>query len=307
MTKGSTSPTILARGVLASALLALAAALPCLAAPDDAGNQAAAGDRPIYSTRSSVDWKGRVLTVEVELDLAAAGLRLPEGRLAAERTVEHDIPALAKDAVFSLQVDSHRRVEDAVADGTIDPEALVALAGLFRVESASLSKDMRRFISTYSLQLDAVASLFLAGAEPPPIRAPLETLPTRDYTGIVIYAKGSLPVHGEDVEDEARPCLFPRVYDSDMDLLLDRSLVLPEVLSGSGNAGAAYGGVLGYASAIGVEAGERVGTDPMRIMAIGLFGDQRTDYIVSREDALRILSSAANRELLRRGKVVVVY
>jgi hypothetical protein len=293
---------VLARGAFAGALLALAAALPCLAASDGAGNAAAAGDRPMYSTRASVDWKGRVLTVEVELDLAAAGLRLPEGRLTAERMVEHDIPALAKDAVFSLQADSHRRVEDAVADGTIGPEALIALGGLFRVESSSLSKDMRRFISTYSLRLDAVASLFLTGASPSSIRAPLETLPTRDYTGIVIYAKGSLPVHGEDVEGEARPCLFPRVYDSDMDLVLDRSLVLPEVLSG-----AADGGVLGYASAVGVEAGERVGSDPMRIMAIGLFGDQRTDYIVSREDALRILSSAGNRELLRRGKVVVVY
>ena len=254
----------------------------------------------MYATRSSVDWKTRVLRVEVSLDLVAAGLRLPEGRLAAERMIEHDLPALAKDAVFSLQADSHRRVEDAVADGTIDTEALVALAGLARLETSSFSKDMRRFASTYTLRLDEVASLFLSGAAPSPIREPLDTRPTRDYTGIVIYAKGSLPVHGEEVEGEARPCLFPRVYDSEMELVLDRSLVLPEVLSGA--TGGADGGVLGYASAVGVEAGERVGSDPMRVMAIGLFGDRRTDYIISREDALRILSSAANRELLRRGK-----
>jgi hypothetical protein len=274
----------------------LAAALPVLAET---------GDAHIYATRSSVDWKARVLRVEVSLDLAAAGLRLPEGRLAAERMIEHDLPSLAKDAVFSLQADSHRRIEDAVADGTIDPEALVALTGLAHLETSSFSKDMRRFGSTYTLRLDEVASLFLSGAAPSPIRSPLETRPTRDYTGIVIYAKGSLPVHGEEVEDEAQPCLFPRVYDSEMELVLDRSLVLPEVLSGE--TGGADGGVLGYASAVGVEAGERVGPDPMRVMAIGLFGDRRTDYIISREDALRILSSAGNRELLRRGRVVVVY
>jgi len=163
---------------------------------------------------------------------------------------------------------------------------------------------MRSFSATYSLGLDAVAALFLSGARPSSIRAPLQERPTRDYTGIVIYAKGELPVHGESISGKAEPCLFPRVYDDEMSLFLDRTIVAPEVLAGSGEV--AEGGVLGYASTLGVETGKRVGEDPMRIMAKELFGDDRTDYIISREDALRILSSAANRELLRQGKVVVV-
>jgi hypothetical protein len=255
-----------------------------------------------YSIRSRVDWKARVLRVDVELDMAAAGLRLPEGRLDAERMLERDIAGLAKEAVFALQADSYRTVEDAVADGTFDPSRLVALADIARVERSSFSKDMRKFLVTYALGLDAVASLFLSGAQPSPIRAPLEEKPTREYTGIVIYAKGSLPVHGESVEGKAAPCLFPRVYDQEMHLVLDRSVVAPEVLAG----GDGIGGVLGYATALGVEAGTRVGSDPMRVMAMELFGDKRTDYVISRDDALRILSTPGNRELLRQGKVVVI-
>jgi hypothetical protein len=186
-----------------------------------------------------------------------------------------------------------------VADGSFDPEALVALASLAVLQRSSLSKDMGKFLATYALKLDAIASLFLSGARPTPIRAPLESRPTRDYSGIVIYAKGMLPLHGETGEGAATPCLFPRVYDADMKLVLDKSLVLPEAL--------ADGGVLGYASGLGVAAGERVGMDPLRVMAVQLFGDRRTDYVISRDDALRILSSAANRELLRQGKVVVVF
>ena len=280
-------------GALACALALLSSALPCC--PE----QPLSPSTSPYSTRSRVDWKARVLSIDIELDLAAAGLKLPGGRLSAERMIERDLPSLAKDAVFALQADSYRKVEDAAMDGTFGSEALVSLAGLARAERSSFSKDMRKFLMAYSLDLDAVASLFLAGSSPSPIRAPLESRPTRDYSGIVIYAKGSLPVHGESVEGSARPCLFPRVYDSEMNLLLDRSLVLPAALAG--------GGVLGYASAIGVEAGERVGSDPMRVMALELFGDARTDFVISREDALRILSSASNRELLRGGKVVVVY
>lgn len=290
MKKATTFPRLLVRGALAAALVAISAASPC-AAPTGGGSP--------YAIRSSVDWKERILYIDVELDLAAADLKFPEARLMAERMMEHDLPALAKDAVFALQADSYRTVEDAVVDGSLDSEALVALAGLARVERSSFSKDMRKFLSTFSLSLDKVAFLFLSGASPSPIRAPLETRPTRAYTGIVVYAKGTLPVHGEGVEDKAQPCLFPRIYDSQMNLVLDRSVELPESI--------ANGGVLGYASAIGVEAGERVGSDPMRVMALELFGDHRTDYIISREDALRILSSPGNRELLRQGKVVVVF
>ena len=281
--------TALAGSLLAIAL-AVAGRAPCASESGPAGP---------YSTASSIDWKSRALSLKIELDLAAAGLKLPGGRLSAERMIERDLPALAKDAVFSLQADSYRTIRETVADGSLDTEALVTLAALARAEASSFTKDLRKYVVTYSLSLDALAALFLTGASPAPIRAPLESRPTRAYTGIVIYAKGSLPVHGDSGEAKAAPCLFPRIYDSDMNLILDRSVVSPEAL--------AAGGVLGYASALGVDSGERVGSDPMRVMAQELFGDEKTDYVISREDALRILSSAGNRELLRLGKVVVVY
>jgi hypothetical protein len=252
-----------------------------------------------YSTEAAVDWKARTLSIRIELDLASAGLKLPGGRLTAERMIERDVPALAKEAVFALQADSHRTIEDAAADGSIDPEALLALASLARAEASSFSKDLRKYLVTYSLSLDAIASLFLSGASPAPIKAPLESRPTRQYSGIVVYAKGSLPVRGEGLEGRAAPCLFPRIFDSDMNLILDRSVASPEALSA--------GGVLGYASALGADAGARVGADPMRVMALELFGDARTDFVISRDDALRILSSPGNRELLRQCKVVVIY
>jgi hypothetical protein len=285
---------ILGRAAFA-AILGLAALAAC-------GAQEGAARSSYYSTRATSDWKERVLRIEVELDLSAAGLRLPEGRLDAERMIERDLPGLAKDAVFALQADSHRTVEEAISDGTLDPERLVAIADLAKVERSSFSKDMRKFSATYALGLEALSSLFLTGARPTPIRAPLEERPMRDYTGIVIYAKGLLPVHGEGTEGVAAPCLFPRIFDAEMRPLLDEGFVLPEVLARSGGSG----GVLGYASGLGVEAGQRVGGDPMRVMAVELFGDDRCDYVISREDALRILSSPVNRELLRQGRVVVV-
>jgi hypothetical protein len=252
---------------------------------------------------TSVNWKERSLSIRLELDLGLAGLKMPEARLEAERMVEKDLPGLAKDAVFSIQADSYRSVGDAVATLWIESEDLLSLASLAKPSGSTFSKDLRKFVSVYTLSLDDLTTLFLNGARPSPVRESLQSMPTRAYSGVIVYAKGDLPVHGETVAGRATPCLFPRIYDSDMNLVLDRSVVAPEALSGKDGGG---GGVLGYSDGLGAEAGSRVGADPLRVMALELFGDSRTDYVISREDALRILSSPGNRELLSRGRVVVV-
>jgi len=287
----------------AALILALAAGLSAEeAAPGPGSVDAGSSAMPGYAVRAKADWKARVLRIDVELDLMAAGLRMPEARLEAQRMVEHDFPGLAKDAVFKLQLDSYRTVEDAVEDGSVEAEGFLDLASRARLEASSLSKDMKKYRASYSLGLEAASAPFLSGARPSAIRPPLAPRPSRVYSGVIVYAKGSLPVHGENVEGKAAPALFPRIYDEGMRLVLDRALVAPEVLAAAGP----DGGVLGYASALGIEAGERVGGDPMRIMAKELFGDSRCDYVISREDAQRILSAPENRELLRQGKVVVV-
>jgi hypothetical protein len=51
---------------------------------------------------------------------------------------------------------------------------------------------------------------------------------------------------------------------------------------------------------------DRVGNDPLKIVAQGLFGKNHTDIILSKDDSLTIRSRAANRELLRQGKVMII-
>jgi hypothetical protein len=61
---------------------------------------------------------------------------------------------------------------------------------------------------------------------------------------------------------------------------------------------------VGYASAI--PNGDRVGDDPLLVMATAIFGTDRTDLVISRDDATAILGLSANRDLLREGKVTIV-
>jgi hypothetical protein len=51
---------------------------------------------------------------------------------------------------------------------------------------------------------------------------------------------------------------------------------------------------------------DRVGRTPLTIVARGIFGRYPSDLLMSPEDALAILSSESNIELLRQGRVAVI-
>ncbi len=252
-----------------------------------------------YTTSATLRWDEMILTARVSLDLRAAGIRLPSGRSEAENRIERDLPGLLQDTVFGIPVDSYRTVGDTLADGTLSINDLLSLIQSLSRRESSFSPDFRSFSALYELPLTDIASLYVRHSRPYDLAAPLDYAPSRPYSGIVIYAKGDLPVRGEHVQARAVPCLFPRIFDERMNTILERNLVSPEAIR--------RWGLVGYTDDLEAAAlEERTGDNPLRIAASGVFGTSRTDLVISREDALRILVLPENRALLREGRVVVV-
>lgn len=302
---GSRTPgrprTGLAAARATRAVLAAVATLALLAIPEPRMAAAQESPAPPYAVRASVDWASRELSLEVSLDLASVGLRLPSGRIEAERMIDRDVPGILEGLVLGLPVDSYRSVADCLIDGTIDAGDLLGLEGAIIEKNSAFSRDMRSFVARYELPLGAVTALFVRHRTPSPPEAPLEWRATRAFTGIVIYAAAGLHVHGERVTDLARPCLFPRIYDDEMRLLLEKNGVAPDAI--------ATWGEVGYAKAAALRDGSllaRLGESPLRIDATALFGTDRTDLIIPADEAMKILASPENRGLLAAGKVVIV-
>ena len=183
-----------------------------------------------YTTTVEVRWDDMSLTARVALDLRKAGIRMPAGRTEAERMIERDLPSLIQDTVFLIPVDSYRTVGDTLQDGTLSINDLLSLLKSLTRRESSFTPDFRTFSAVYELSLTDIASLYVRHSSPYELPAPLDYVPSRPYSGIVIYAKGSLPVYGEHVEAAAVPCLFPRIYDERMNKILERNLVSPEAI-----------------------------------------------------------------------------
>ena len=127
----------------------------------------------------------------------------------------------------------------------------------------------------------------------------LSWVPSKEYTGLVIDARGQLPVHGTDEESRVHPVVLPRLYDSEMRLLLESTMVEPEYLRRWGPAA--------YTSDPALEGFEqRIGADPLYVAADAVFGTRPANPLLPSETAKRLLTVKGNRQLLAEGRVVIV-
>jgi hypothetical protein len=256
----------------------------------------------------SVEWDRMEINAVVNLDLASAKLRLPGGRVQGEEILAAEYPRLLGPPLLKLPVDSAETLEDLLKRGEFSLSRLDALLASARKVPPALSADLGLLFASYNIGLDQVSGALLRHRRPQEAEPILNPAPETAYTGIVIVADEALPVHGRNTSALPLPCLFPKVWDTNMNLVYERNMIDP--------AAAAERTIVRYAPAENIflstpsglsrELQDLVGTHPLRILAREVFGIRPTDPVIDREDALVILSSEENRRLLQEGRVVIV-
>jgi hypothetical protein len=206
-------------------------------------------------------------------------------------------------------MDSSLTIEDYVEAGNFSLLQAEGLALSARAVPPSLSPDFAKLQANYTISLAGISGEFIRHSRPAEIRHILTPAPAASYTGIIIIAAEELPVHGMKTSALTLPCLFPKIWDTDMNLIYERN-----TLNTAG--GEAPRSMVRYAppetifrstpSGLSPELEALVGNKPLRIIARGVFGIRPTDPVIDQEDALTIISSEENRRLLREGKVVIV-
>lgn len=274
----------------------IAAAIAAIIALSMTG--ALAEEKPI-TAHSAIDWKLEKINSKLSLDTAKSGIILPTGRNAALQMLEMETPALLKDAFFAVLVDSSSRVGDTVERGELSLSDLNTIIDAGRTTPPAFSTDLKTVSMTHTISLYDLASLYIKGKAPYEPKPPLETAPTRAFTGILIDARGALPVHGEYGSASISPCLFPKLWSTEMDPLFNKSMVMPEI--------ARKRGIVQYSATMDESKyRDLIGNDPLRIVAREIYGKNRTDPVISKDEYLKIVSLESNRKILTEGKVVII-
>jgi len=255
--------------------------------------------------KGSVDWETMRLNAEISFDLASAGLRLPAGRTQAESLLKANYLNLIRPFLIELQVDSSSTVKDLIERGefTMTQADSIAL-GANKVPSF-MQPDMRKISESHTIMLSDFSSILIRHNRPAPIIRTLTPVSSAAYTGIIIIAAEEQPIYAMKGSALPVPCLFPKIWDSEMNLIYERN-----TLETNNITMAHYSPIKNIfqnnPSGLSPELRQIVGTKPMRIFARGVFGVKPTDLIIDQSDALTIISSRENRELLAQGKVVII-
>jgi len=249
---------------------------------------------------STIDWSAG----KFELDITSAieeESNQPTGRFKTEQYIIRQTPVITGQVLQDIRVDSNNTIATLISR---DPVLLRHLENLSQkmTKVFTTATGDRKFLTVrYSLNLfpDLVEMVVRHEKPYPSPVIPVYT-PNEDFTGLIIYAGEDLPYQGNVEEEVAlNPCLFPRIYDSSLNLIHSAEMTEPEALMKWGNAGYTYSYDL-------AASGERIGAYPLRTMAYKVYGKNRTDIILPDDAVRKLISSEHNRNLLRQGRVVII-
>lgn len=250
-------------------------------------------------SESTIDWTSYKFISQVNLNTEKAGINIPSGKKAANAMIDRELPILIKDPLLSLFVNSEHTLSDIILDDTITLEQLTQIIEDGKKTPAVFTNGTLNLKTTHSINLNEISALLVKHRTPYKNPRPVEQIASRAYSGIIIDARGILPVHGEFVRDCVYPCFFPQIWDEGMNLIYERNMGNPAVEK--------VQGLVHYDWSDNEEIYEdRIGKDPMHIRARKVYGFNRTDPVISRDDALKILTVPENLNLLREGKIVIL-
>ena len=254
------------------------------------------------SVSRQVDWQEGVLILEVAMAMEAKDFD-PSSRFDAEREIERLLPGLFMSSVVEIPFDSYRTI------GARLKEDQLLFQRLERTAVASVTKNfsrVRRDLQEIQVQYrfpfygeGGFAVPLILHSRPHPVEGQLGFVPSRNFTGLVIYARGELPAHGQDIRQQVQPALFPTLYDQEMNPVLTVQMCDPAYLK--------RWGMVAYSDSEQSSALlERIGAAPLRTVARGVFGINATDLLLPNEAVDRLVVREANREMLSQGRVLIV-
>lgn len=249
---------------------------------------------------ASLSWPNAEIVVE-SVVTSRSGTGVPT-TLAAERIAERSLARRMIRSSYAIQLNSLYTVADFLE---ANPSRTAELGQ--QVSEPDLiqrypTADLRGVVLRHRLPLyPQVIEPFVSHVTPSEPPRHIGWIPTRRFTGIVIYAADPLPVHGTSRREFVEPALMPEVFDSSEDM---RRIIGPEMME---PAMLRDWGVAAYTDDPDLSAWEdRIGLAPLRVRATGAFGIYPTDLIIAEEDANLILAEPENRRLIEEGRILII-
>lgn len=253
----------------------------------------------LLESHSSVNWITKEFKSNISIDVDKAGIVMPTGKTTAMNIINTRVPDLIKDPLLTLNIDADRKLGDMILEKQITYNDLTEIITNSNCTLGYFKNDSSTITTNHSIKLPQINSLFIKHKVPYKLKKPVEYVSSRKFTGIIIDARGKLNVHGEFIKEEVEPSFFPRIFTDEMEIFYEKNMIEPTLCKNNGTVRYDY-------SDDEKRYKEFAGNNPLHILAQECYGYNRSDLIIKKEDALKILCVPENLELLKQGKIVVL-
>ena len=249
--------------------------------------------------KSKINWIKKEFTSNINLDIDKTNIAFPQGKNVVLNKIQQKLPLLIKDPLLTINVDSENKLLDVILDQELSYKQVENIISSSKCTIGRFTNKSSIYSTDHNIDVTQISSLLVKHKTPYKLQKPINYVSSKKYTGIIIDARGTLPVHGEFVQDKVNPCLFPKVYSSDMELFYEKNMV--------DSVKSKESGICNYDYSDNLEKYiNLIGNEPLYIVAQKTFGQNRSDLIIKNEDALKITSIAENLNLIKEGKVVIL-
>ena len=264
---------------------AVAVCLSALLIVSSASAQAPLGAPPPASSRPpTIDWRSDVIAAVGVGQPPSNPVNVAQARALAIRSALVDAERNLASLAYGLAVHAEATVESLVtSNDAIRARVEGVLKGARHVGQPNYLPDGSVELTIVVKRSDLANAMLpdagFASAMPPPVPGA--------YTGLIVDARGL----------NLTPALAPKVLDDRGQEVYGPSFVTRD--------SAARSGVAGYARDLGGARGdERAGSNPLLLKGVGAAGTNRTDVVLSAEDAGK--ARGAGPGVLNQGKVIFV-
>lgn len=252
-----------------------------------------------FNVKADINWERDLIRIRVENNLNPDIFVIQEAKLQANREIKQAFPRILLTVLEPIVVDSQKTVKDRILENLTYLNVIESLSQDAFLQTSYLSRDLSSLINEYTVRLYSdFTKIFVNHDTPIPIRPYLGFAAAEDYTAIVIDATGQLPVYGKAEAAALRPALFPKLLSSNGETILSQENIEPAVLTERG--------YVTYYPEDTVLTEAEIGKNPLRILAIAVFGVRHTDVVIRESEVKKLLGRASNIELMKTGRIHII-
>ena len=252
--------------------------------------------------KTSYNWNSGIIVIDISEKMDLTHYSFPEARTLADEEIRNNAAKYFINGIMDIYIDSSSTVKSSVQKSQMLFAELLNVSRKGKREFSYVSGKMDILNARYTFKIygeNGFAKFFIKHEQPYPIERFLGFEPSRDFSGLVVYAKGKYPAVGKSGKKKLNPALFPKIYDENMNLIIEREMCYPDSLK--------KWGIAAYTNS--EDEGpflQRIGMFPLRVMARAVYGANNTDVVISLDAGRKLLSREKNINLLRHGRILII-